>query len=208
MMTTTQDKPGGKPRQRNRKTEPRKQKGEPRNGAPRDPQKEEQVRARSASGENPAPEAVSVAAVTPAGIETAAAAEAAAVEAVAAAAETEVAGVEMVSAAKAPLVGELLPPLAAMAEAVDDVSLLTIANAVAEYARNSLQDGNAFIEKFMRVRSFDMAIELQGEFARQACTNFVAESQKIYALYGRWVRQIFRPWEVAAATLSQAGRRF
>src|SRR4029079_7480265 len=85
MMTTTQDKPGGKPRQRNRKTEPRKQKGEPRNGAPRDPQKEEQVRARSASGENPAPEAVSVAAVTPAGIETAAAAEAAAVEAVAAA---------------------------------------------------------------------------------------------------------------------------
>jgi len=133
---------------------------------------------------------------------------AAAVEAVAAAAETEVAGVEMVSAAKAPLVGELLPPLAAMAEAVDDVSLLTIANAVAEYARNSLQDGNAFIEKFMRVRSFDMAIELQGEFARQACTNFVAESQKIYALYGRWVRQIFRPWEVAAATLSQAGRRF
>ena len=92
-----------------------------------------------------------------------------------------------------------------MEEPVDSVSLQTIANALADYARTSLQDSGSFIEKFMRVRSFDKAIELQNEFARQACSNFIAESQKVCVLYARWARQAFRPWEVAAAKLTQAG---
>jgi hypothetical protein len=70
-----------------------------------------------------------------------------------------------------------------------------------------MQESRSLVEKLMAVRSLDRAIELQSEFARGAYTNFVAESQKICGLYGRWVRQIFRPWEVAAAKLTQGGRQ-
>jgi hypothetical protein len=47
----------------------------------------------------------------------------------------------------------------------------------------------------MGVQSFDKAIELQTEFARQAYANFVAESQKILELYSELAKQIFKPWE-------------
>jgi hypothetical protein len=53
----------------------------------------------------------------------------------------------------------------------------------------------------MSARSFDKAIEVQTEFARQAYANFVAESQKICELYSELAKQIF-----SAARLTQAGR--
>ena len=59
----------------------------------------------------------------------------------------------------------------------------------------------------MAVRSFDKAIEVQTEFARQAYANFVAESQKICELYSKLAMQIiFRPWEGFAAKVTQTGR--
>ncbi len=64
----------------------------------------------------------------------------------------------------------------------------------------------SFVEKLMGVRSFDKAIEVQSEFARQAYANSVAESQKICELYGELAKQIFRPWEGFAAKVTQAGR--
>jgi hypothetical protein len=120
--------------------------------------------------------------------------------------------VETAAAAEVPLVGEVLPPVTTATSAaepvpVDVISLQTIANAYADYARTSLQESRSFAEKLMGVRSFDKAIELQSEFARQAFANFVAESQKICGLYTRWARQSFRPWEVTAAKLTQAGRQ-
>jgi hypothetical protein len=62
------------------------------------------------------------------------------------------------------------------------------------------------VEKLMRAPSFDKAIEVQTEFARQAYANFVAESQKICELYSELAKQIFRPWEGFAATVTQAAR--
>jgi hypothetical protein len=44
------------------------------------------------------------------------------------------------------------------------------------------------------VRSFDKAIELQAEFAKQAYETFVAESQRICELYSELARQIFKPF--------------
>ena len=46
----------------------------------------------------------------------------------------------------------------------------------------------------MGVHSFDKAIEVQTEFARQAYANFVAESLKIFELYSELARQIFKPF--------------
>ncbi len=112
--------------------------------------------------------------------------------------------------ANGPLVGAAAPanaPSIGAAAAADDfpVSIQTIANAYVDYTRKSLQESRSFVEKLMGVRSFDNAIEVQTEFARQALENFVAGSQKICELYGKLATQIFRPWEGLAAKVAQAG---
>jgi phasin protein len=87
------------------------------------------------------------------------------------------------------------------------VSIQTISNAYRDYTKKSLQETGSFVEKLMAVRSFDKAIEVQTEFARQAYANFVAESQKICELYSELAKQIiFRPWEGFAAKVTQTGR--
>ena len=87
------------------------------------------------------------------------------------------------------------------------VSIQTIANAYLDYTRKSLQENRSFVEKLMGVRSFDNAIEVQTEFARQALANFVAGSLKICELYGKLATQMVRPWEGLAAKLAQAGAK-
>jgi len=215
MTTTRQDKPGGKPRQRNRKGEQRKQKGEQRNSPARNPQGQDQVRPMIASTDDAAAETAAPVVETPVAaaevVETAAALEMVEAAAPAEVVETEApAALVETSPAEVALVGEVLLPVptaTGAAEPVESVSLQTIANAYAEYARTSMQESRSLVEKLMGVRSLDRAIELQSEFARGAYTNFVAESQKICGLYGRWVRQILRPWEVAAAKLTQGARQ-
>src|ERR1700739_3709498 len=94
----------------------------------------------------------------------------------------------------------------AAAPAVDyPVSIQTIANAYVDYTSKSLQESRSFVEKLMGVRSFDNAIEVQTEFARQALANFVAGSQRICELYGKLAAQMVRPWEGLAAQAGQAG---
>jgi hypothetical protein len=105
-----------------------------------------------------------------------------------------------------PLIGEVAPADApsiatAAPTAHHEISLQTIANAYGDYTRKSFQETRSFVEKLMGARSFDKAIEVQTEFARQAYANFVAESQKICELYGELAKQIF-----SAAKLTQAGR--
>jgi len=59
----------------------------------------------------------------------------------------------------------------------------------------------------MAVRSFDKAIEVQTELARQAYANFVVDSHKICELYSELAKQIiFGPWEGFAAKVTQTGR--
>jgi hypothetical protein len=110
--------------------------------------------------------------------------------------------------ANGPLVSAAAPAealsIAAAAPADDGpVSIQTIANAYADYTRKSLQESRSLVEKLMGVRSFDSAVEVQTEFARQALTNFVAGSQKICELYGKFATQIFRPWENLAVRVAK-----
>ncbi len=96
----------------------------------------------------------------------------------------------------APLIGEVAPADApsiatATLAANHEISLQTIANAYGDYTKKSFQETRSFVEKLMGARSFDKAMEVQTEFARQAYANFVAESQKIGELYGELAKQIF-----------------
>jgi hypothetical protein len=100
-----------------------------------------------------------------------------------------------------------VPSVGAVAAANNrPTGIQTIAKAYADYTRKSFQEGNSLVEKLMGVRSFDKAIEVQIEFARQACANLVADSQKISELYGELARQIFRPWEGLVTRAPRAGR--
>jgi hypothetical protein len=109
---------------------------------------------------------------------------------------------------EAPLVGEVLPPISATALADrGPVTIRTIAAAYGDYTTRSFEEGTSFVGKLMGVRSFDKAIEVQTEFARQAYANFFAQSQRIYELYGELAKQAFRPWERFAAKLTQGGRQ-
>ena len=109
---------------------------------------------------------------------------------------------------EAPLVGEVLPPIGATALADHGpVTIRTIAAAYGDYTTRSFEEGTSFVAKLMGARSFDKAIEVQTEFARQAYANFFAQSQRICELYGELAKQAFRPWERFAAKVTQGGRQ-
>jgi phasin family protein len=115
--------------------------------------------------------------------------------------------------AEVALIGEVIPPDAAPSAAAPQptaglpIGIQTIANAYGDYVRQSLQENRSFVERLMSARSFEQAIEVQAEFARQAYANFVAESQKICELYSELARQMFRPWGGFAATITHVRRQ-
>jgi hypothetical protein len=132
-------------------------------------------------------------------------------------AEAEVAAVDvapavaMESASETALRGEVLPPeLHRAASQVVPLQGIAQAQAIAqaygEYTQRSWLNGRVLVERLAAVRSFDEAIEIQGEFAKQACTNFLAQSERISALYGEWARQFFRPFEKLATEWPRTGR--
>ena len=103
----------------------------------------------------------------------------------------------MGKAPDAALSGEVLPPEVRKV-ALQTTSLSAIALAHGDYTRKSWLAGRFLVERLMSVRSFEEAIEVQGEFAKQAYENFIAHSQRICDLYGQWAQQFFRPYEKVA----------
>jgi hypothetical protein len=103
------------------------------------------------------------------------------------------------------LSGEVIPPHAPISSdrpaGVFPPAIEAIAKAYGDYARQSFQTNRSFVERMIGVRSFEEAVVLQSEFARQAYENFVAESLKLCGLYGELARQVFRPFGGFAATI-------
>ena len=202
MSTTHQDKPGGKPRQRSRKTDQRSQKPDQQPSP-----KLDQRRAKDQTGAAVAStDASTIGTVAPGGevaptdapsIDAVAPADASSIDAVAPA---DVPSIGAVAPADAPSIGAVAP--------ADNfpISIQTIANAYGDYTRKSLEETTSFVEKLTGVRSLDKAIELQAEFARQAYETFVAESQKICQLYSELAKQIFKPFAGLLAKATHSGR--
>ena len=99
----------------------------------------------------------------------------------------------------APDVRDATPPLNA-------VNLQTVAQAYGEYTRKSWQTSRFLVERLMTARSFDEATEIQGEFAKQAYANFLAQSQKICELYGDLAKQFFKPLDKFTTPWTRPGR--
>jgi hypothetical protein len=79
-----------------------------------------------------------------------------------------------------------------------------IASAYGDYTKKSFEDTKSFFEKLSGVKSLDKVLEVQTEFAKSAYETFVAESQKIAALYGDLAKQSVKPLEGMAAKLTPA----
>ena len=203
-MPTTQEEKPAKPRQRSRKTDQRKAKGE----------KKVEVR----SEENPV--SAVMAPIEAAEVEIAQVAQVEIAQVEIAEVEVtpvEIAAAEVAAVAIAPvaitmekaeevaLSGEVLPP-EVREHAPQTAGAQAIALAYGDYTRKSLLAGRFLVERLVTVRSFDEAFEIQGEFARQAYENFVAHSERICELYGAWAQQYFRPFDTFAAPGIKADR--
>ena len=79
-----------------------------------------------------------------------------------------------------------------------------IATAYGDYTKKSFEDTKSFVEKLSGVKSIDKVLEVQTEFAKSAYETFVAESQKIAALYTDLAKQTFKPLECMAAKFTPA----
>lgn len=77
-----------------------------------------------------------------------------------------------------------------------------IAGVVEDFTKKSFDDGNAYVGKLATVNSMESAISVQSEFAKASYDTFVAESQKIGALYADLARQSFKPFEGLFAHLT------
>jgi hypothetical protein len=220
MATKNDDQPGGKRRQRSRKSDRRAAKGDqPQTAASvsrQDHQQEDQTPPIAALTEVAANDLIEPAETLvndPA--ERAEILASPAVEPVEVLANSAAESAEVVESGAArlseiPLIGEVIPPDAPSTGPGRPtegfpVAVAAIAMAYGEYARRSFQENRSFVERLTGVRSFEQAIEIQTEFARAAYANFVAESQKICELYGELARQIFRP--VGFATMVTQFRR-
>src|SRR3984957_3961145 len=197
-MPTTQEEKPAKPRQRSRKTDQRKAKGE----------KKVEVR----SEENPVSAVMAPIEAAEVEIAQVAQVEIAEVEVT----PVEIAAVEVAPVAIAPvaitmekaedvaLSGEELPP-EVREHAPQTAGAQAIALAYGDYTRKSLLAGRFLVERLVTVRSFYEAFEIQGEFDRQAYENFVAHSERICELYGAWAQQYFRPFDTFAPQWNRIG---
>jgi hypothetical protein len=83
-------------------------------------------------------------------------------------------------------------------------NIQAIATAFGDYAKKSFEDGNAFLEKLAGSKSWDKALEVQAEYAKNSFESFVAESQKIGGLYADIAKQAYKPFEGFVAKLTPA----
>jgi Phasin protein len=210
-MPTTQEEKPAKPRQRNRKTDQRKAKGEKKAEAPQadDPVSAVMAPMEAAQVEitpvEIAPIEITPVEITPVEITPVeiAEVEVAAVEPGPAAITPE--AITMEKAGDAALSGEVLPP-EVREHAPQTAGAQAIALAYGDYTRKSVLAGRFLVERLVTVRSFEEAIEIQGEFAKQAYANFVAHSERICELYGAWAQQYFGSLDKLATQWTRIGR--
>jgi hypothetical protein len=70
-----------------------------------------------------------------------------------------------------------------------------IATEASHYTKKAFETGSATVEKLFSVKSFEKAIEIQTDYARQAYEGFVAEATRMGELYADIAKDAFKPFE-------------
>lgn len=81
-----------------------------------------------------------------------------------------------------------------------------IAAHASDYSKKSFEQTQSFVEKLLGVKTLDKALEIQTEFAKQACEGMVAQSTKVGELYAGLVKEAIKPVEQAFAKVQPAAQ--
>ena len=68
-----------------------------------------------------------------------------------------------------------------------------------EYSKKAFETGSATAEKLIAAKSFDKALEIQTDYAKQAYEGFVAQTTKMGELYAEMAKDAYKPFESALA---------
>ena len=82
--------------------------------------------------------------------------------------------------------------------------LQTLASEAADYSKKVFENGSAFVEKLLGVKSIESAIQIQSEYARSSYESFVAQTTKVGDIYGAMVKDAFKPIETGMAKVQAA----
>jgi phasin family protein len=74
-----------------------------------------------------------------------------------------------------------------------------IAAEATEFSKKSFQDGVAHFETLAGAKSFEVAYELQSNFAKTSYEQFVAEATKLSEMYADLSKTIYKPYEAPVA---------
>lgn len=74
-----------------------------------------------------------------------------------------------------------------------------IAGEASEFSKSSFEAGSAAMEKLAGAKSFDKAIEVQTDYAKNAYEGFVARATKIGELYADMAKEAYKPFETTVS---------
>jgi hypothetical protein len=77
-----------------------------------------------------------------------------------------------------------------------------IAVEMVDYSKKSAESSAAAWEKLMSAKSLEKALEVQSQYLRSSCEDFVAEASKLGELYVNLAKQAYKPFEGAFAKAS------
>jgi len=86
-------------------------------------------------------------------------------------------------------------PLASSLAAATDAHATSFTAIVAEatdYSRRSLDNGSAFVKKFLGAKSLENAIQIQSEYAKTSYADFVMYVTKISKLYSKLAAEVLQ----------------
>lgn len=78
-------------------------------------------------------------------------------------------------------------------------SAQAIAVEAGEYTKKSFESGGAVFEKLLAAKSFDKALEIQVNYAKEAYEGFVNEATKLGDLYAEMSKEAYKPFELIVA---------
>lgn len=68
-----------------------------------------------------------------------------------------------------------------------------------EYSKKQFEQGSAAMEKLVGVKSFDKAVEVQTDYAKQAYEGMVAQATRMSELYADLAKEAYKPFETMIA---------
>jgi hypothetical protein len=72
-----------------------------------------------------------------------------------------------------------------------------------DFTRRSFEDGAATVEKLLRAKSLDQAVEIQSDFAKRTFDGYIHELSKVGGIYAQLLKSSYEPIEQALQNSAQ-----